>query len=159
MGTAKDTRQATVRIGYDGRVHKTYHGKSALARFDNELAILRLLERNGCDFVPRVLESDRKNLLLVTTNCGKVVEKISQRKVEELFAALEQYGVRHEDRFDRNITYNPWQGQFNVIDFEFATDLASGRGLRLEDIEIERGAMGELEDLERLYREGGSGSE
>jgi hypothetical protein len=39
----------------------------------------------------------------------------------ELFAELEQFGVRHEDRELRNITYRISDGRFCVIDFEFAT--------------------------------------
>jgi hypothetical protein len=38
-----------------------------------------------------------------------------------LFAELEQYGVRHEDPFLRNITYRVSDGRFCIIDFEFAT--------------------------------------
>jgi hypothetical protein len=36
---------------------------------------------------------------------------------------LEAFGVRHEDRFLRNITYSPQLGRFCLIDFEFATIL------------------------------------
>ena len=111
MREEKNTQRSTVHIGYDGRVHKVFRGPQAEERFENEVRVLKYLEKRGCPFVPRLLESDPGKLRIVTTNCGQ----------DTLFAALEQYGVRHDDPFPRNITYDARQGQFCVIDFEFAT--------------------------------------
>jgi len=130
----KDTKQAKVRIGYDGLVHKTFVGTMAKERFENELRMLKLLEAKGCEFVPRIVEYDPDKLYMVTTNCGKVVDKISDAKLTSLFAELETYGVRHEDRFARNVTYNPQLGRFCLIDFEFATDLETGEGLTVDEV-------------------------
>jgi tRNA A-37 threonylcarbamoyl transferase component Bud32 len=121
MQEVKDTVRAMVRIGYDGRVHKTFRGTNARERFENEVRVLKYLEEKGCDFVPKVLEADPELLKLVTTNCGARVEHMSEEKMKEVFGKLEQYGVRHEDAFLRNITYNAREGRFCVIDFEFAT--------------------------------------
>ena len=121
MHEVKDTVRAMVRIGYDGRVHKTFRGHHARERFENEVRVLKHLEEKGCDFVPRVLETEPENLKMVTTNCGARVEHLSEGKMKEIFGELEQYGVRHEDAFQRNITYNAREGRFCVIDFEFAT--------------------------------------
>nr|WP_240914662.1 serine/threonine protein phosphatase [Roseimicrobium sp. ORNL1] len=110
-----------VRIGYDGRVHKTFRGHNAKERFENEVRVLKYLEEKGCDFVPKVLEADAEALKLVTTNCGARVEHMSEEKMKQVFGKLEHYGVRHEDAFLRNITYNAREGRFCVIDFEFAT--------------------------------------
>jgi tRNA A-37 threonylcarbamoyl transferase component Bud32 len=138
MNSVKDTRQAQVRIGYDGRVHKTYYGPLAQERFENECRVLRYLERKGCPFVPRVIEADAERRHLVTSNCGKVVDKISKDKVVRLFAELEQFGVRHNDAFARNITYSPQLGRFCLIDFELATILETGEGLTLEEVKRAR---------------------
>jgi len=121
MEEIKDTRRATVRVGYDGRVFKTFRGHQAQERFENELRVLRHLEAKGCDFVPRVLEADPNKLLIVTSNCGKIIEHISPDRMKELFAELADYGVRHEDIAQRNITYRQSDGRFCLIDFEFAT--------------------------------------
>jgi tRNA A-37 threonylcarbamoyl transferase component Bud32 len=121
MQQVKDTKRAIVRIGYDGRVHKTFRGPNARERFDTEVRTLRHLEARGCDFVPRLLEADEENLHIVTTSCGSRVEHITPGRVPEIFAELEKYGVRHEDRDVRNITYRASDGRFCVIDFEFAT--------------------------------------
>jgi len=43
--------------------------------------------------------------------------------MRELFAELELFGVRHEDRDLRNVTYRQADGRFCVVDFEFATVL------------------------------------
>lgn len=121
MQEAKDTRRALVHIGYDGRVHKTFRGHQARERFENEVRVLRHLEAAGCDFVPRVLETDPENLKLVTTSCGTRVDHMNEERMKSIFAELEQYGVRHDDPFLRNITYRFSDGRFCVIDFELAT--------------------------------------
>jgi tRNA A-37 threonylcarbamoyl transferase component Bud32 len=134
MHEVKDTKRASVRVGYDGRVHKRYFGPGCEKRFENEVRILKYLESKGCNFVPRLLSEDPETLTIITTNCGQLVEQISEDKMAMLFQALEQYGVQHGDPFQRNITYDARQGQFCVIDFEFATNLATGEGLTIEDI-------------------------
>src|ERR1022692_1701042 len=121
MHEVKDTARALVRIGYDGRVHKTFRGPNARERFENEVRVLRHLERRGCDFVPRLLEDDPAELKIITSNCGARVEHMGPERTAEIFAQLEKFGVRHEDRDLRNITYRAVDGQFCVIDFEFAT--------------------------------------
>ena len=65
MQEVKDTARALVRIGYDGRVHKTFRGHQARDRFENEVRVLRHLEARGCDFVPRLLESDPEALKII----------------------------------------------------------------------------------------------
>lgn len=129
MREMKDTARALVRIGYDGKVHKTFRGHQARERFDHEVRVLRHLEARGCTFVPRVLEADPQQLKLVTTNCGGRVDHMDAERQKEIFAELEQYGVRHEDRELRNITYRISDGRFCVIDFEFATLLEGGEGV------------------------------
>ncbi len=121
MHEMKDTARALVRIGYDGRVHKTFRGHQARERFDHEVRVLRHLEHRGCTFVPRLLEVEPEQLKIVTTNCGSRVDHLNADRQKELFAELEQYGVRHEDRELRNITYRASDGRFCLIDFEFAT--------------------------------------
>lgn len=126
MQEAKNTGRATVHIGYDGRVHKTFKGPQARERYENEVRVLQFLEKNGCPFVPRILERDDDRLYLVTSNCGARVERLSDGKKEQIFAELEQYGVQHDDAEVRNVTYNQQLGRFCVIDFEFATILVPG---------------------------------
>jgi tRNA A-37 threonylcarbamoyl transferase component Bud32 len=127
MHEMKDTARALVRIGYDGRVHKTFRGHLAKERFEHEVRVLRHLEERGCDFVPRLLEAEPENLKIVTTNCGRRVDHLSVERQKEIFAELELYGVRHEDQDLRNITYRTTDGRFCIIDFEFAT-LLDGKG-------------------------------
>ena len=123
MYEAKNTARALVRIGYDGRVHKLFRAKDAQERFDTEVRVLRYLEKRECGFVPRLLEAKPETLEIVTTSCGARVEQMSEDRIRELFAELEEYGVRHEDPFLRNITYRASDGRFCIIDFEFATIL------------------------------------
>ena len=120
MHEIKDTQRALVRIGYDGRVYKTFRGHQAYARFANEVRILRYLESRGCHFVPKLIEADEAGLKIVTTNCGSRVDQISPERLRELFAELETFGVRHDDPEIRNLTYRPMDGRFCIIDFEFA---------------------------------------
>ena len=97
MLKVKDTLRATVHLSFDGRVFKTYHGPEAEKRFANEVRVLRHLEARGCPFVPRLLEADETKLRIVTTNCGSRVEHLDEPRIRELFAELEQFGVRHDD--------------------------------------------------------------
>lgn len=123
MHEAKDTARALVRIGYDGRVHKTFRAANAKERFENEVRVLKYLEDRGCEFVPRLLDADEEQLKIVTTNCGARVERLSDEKITELFSELESFGVRHDDPYLRNVTYRAQDGRFCLIDFEFATIL------------------------------------
>jgi tRNA A-37 threonylcarbamoyl transferase component Bud32 len=128
MNEIKDTPRALVRISYDGRVHKVFRGHLARERFEQEVRVLQHLEKRGCPFVPRLLESDPAQLKIITTNCGTRVDRVNPERQRELFAELEPYGVRHEDRDLRNITYRTSDGRFCIIDFEFATLLEGGPG-------------------------------
>ena len=124
MLPVKDTLRALVRVGYDGRVHKTFRGPDAPERFANEVRVLRHLEARGCTFVPQLIEADAQALKIVTTNCGQRVEHLDAERAREIFAELEPYGVRHDDAEVRNVTYRQSDGRFCLIDFEFATILA-----------------------------------
>lgn len=123
MNQVKDTLRATVRLGYDGRVHKQFRGPKAGERFATEVKVLKFLEERGCPFVPRLLEADPENLKIVTTNCGSRVDHLDDGRCRELFDELLAYGVRHDDAEMRNVTYRISDGRFCLIDFEFATIL------------------------------------
>ena len=126
MDQVKDTPRALVRIGYDGRVHKTFRGPRDRERFENEVRVLRHLEARDCPFVPRLLEAHPGQLRIVTTNCGSRVDHLDEARQRELYAELEPYGVRHDDAEMRNVTYRQSDGRFCLIDFEFATILSEG---------------------------------
>lgn len=119
----KDTLRAHVRLGYDGKVHKTFRGPKAEERFSNEVRILKFLEKMECPFVPRLLSHEPSTLTMVTSSCGGRVHQLNEERRAELFAELEAFGVRHDDPEMRNVTYRQTDGRFCVIDFEFATIL------------------------------------
>ncbi len=123
MEQVKDTLRALVRIGFDGRVYKTFRGPKAQERFETEVKVLRYLENRACPFVPRLIESDPAALRIVTSNCGSRVEHLDAERQKEIYDELLRYGVRHEDAEMRNVTYSQNMGRFCVIDFEFATIL------------------------------------
>lgn len=126
MHEVKDTVRATVRVGFDGRVHKTFRGTNADERYHHEMRILKFLEKRGCDCVPRVLEHDDASLKLVLSHCGQAVESLPQERLDELFTEVERYGVKHTDQACRNITYDSRRGRFCVIDFELAQFVVNG---------------------------------
>jgi len=121
MITIKDTLRATVRVSFDGTVSKAFHGPKARERFENEVKILQHLGRKNCPFVPRLLDSNSETLTIITTNCGSRVTHLDEERCRELFAQLEEFGVRHDDPDIRNVTYRQKDGRFCLIDFELAT--------------------------------------
>jgi tRNA A-37 threonylcarbamoyl transferase component Bud32 len=121
MLQVKDTLRSTVRLSFDGRVEKVFHGSDAPVRFANEVKILQHLERVACPFVPRLLEHDPERLRIVTSNCGTRVDHLDEDRAKALFAELEPFGVRHDDPHMRNVTYRMRDGRFCLIDFELAT--------------------------------------
>ena len=121
MLKVKDTLRSTVNLTFDGRVIKNYHGPDAAKRFHNEVRVLRHLEAQGCNFVPRLLEADEKKLRIITNNCGTRVEHLDAPRLKELFEELTKFGVRHDDADLCNVTYRQSDGRFCLIDFEFAT--------------------------------------
>jgi serine/threonine protein phosphatase PrpC len=127
MITVKDTQRAIVQVCFDGSVRKAFLGPKAEERFKNEVRVLRHLEQVGCEFVPRIIDANREKLVLVTTNCGSRVDQLDPSRCKELFAELEEYGVRHDDAEMRNVTYRQSDGRFCLIDFEFATILEQGK--------------------------------
>jgi hypothetical protein len=124
-----------VHVGFDGRVHKRFHGPHCQLRYRNEVRVLRYLKEKDCSFVPKLISEDPEKLYMVTSNCGAIVEKISDDRLAELFVELEGFGVKHGDPFARNVTYNRHLGRFCLIDFEFSTILETGEGLTIEDLE------------------------
>jgi hypothetical protein len=123
MLEVKDTPRATVRVSFDGRVEKTFRGPRAQERFNNEVRVLRYLEKRKCGFVPRLLEQDATKLRIVTSHCGTRVEHLDAERARDLFNELESFGVRHDDPDIRNVTYRQADGRFCIVDFELAAIL------------------------------------
>jgi PPM family protein phosphatase len=152
MLVAKDSPRAYVRFRSDGTVSKRLRGADARARFENEIQVLRFLEARRCDFVPRLICSDTESLEIIMSHCGAVVQHMRAEKLAELFASLESFGVRHEDRALRNVTYRASDGRFCVIDFELAAILDESdvngdelRSLEQRLTELEQVIAAELE--------------
>ena len=121
MRDLKDGIRAHVRLDWMNRVHKRFRGTDADKRYATEVAVLKVLEERGCEYVPKLLEEHPEELYFVSTNCGKPATQISREKSDKLFAKLEaEYGVRHLDAEPRNITYSDKLGCFCIIDFELA---------------------------------------
>ena len=111
----------TVRLRSDWSICKQFRGVNARERFENEIRVLRFLELKLCHFVPRLIHTDPKLLEVSITHCGAAIEHLSPRKLAEVFASLESYGVRHENPTIENLAYRASDGSFCVIDFEHAT--------------------------------------
>lgn len=122
MRNLKDGIRSLVRIDFYGNVHKHFRGTDKEARCANEIKVLKALEERGCPNVPRLIDSNIDECMIVTTNCGSPANNISKKKADSLFERLEHaYGVIHDDPEPRNITYSEQMGEFCIIDFELAT--------------------------------------
>ena len=128
MRNLKDGIRAHVRLDWMGRVHKRFRGTDADKRYANEVAVLKVLEERGCEYVPKVLEEYPDELYFVSTACGQPAATFSKERACQLFADLERdYGVGHLDAEARNITYDTRAGRFCIIDFELADILPDPR--------------------------------
>ncbi len=128
MRDLKDGIRAHVRLDWMNRVHKRFRGTDAEKRYANEVAVLKVLEERGCDYVPKLLEEHPEELLFVSTSRGQSATSISRERSDQLFAELERdFGVKHLDPEPRNITYDTHAGRFCIIDFELAEILADPR--------------------------------
>ncbi len=124
MKDLKDGLRALVRLDFNGRVHKTYRGSGIQERYEQEVAVLKVLEERECPYVPRLLEEHPEEFRIVTTSCGAPALHLTKKKATSLFEALERdYGVVHDDPEPRNVTYSAVLGRFCLIDFELATIL------------------------------------
>lgn len=124
MEPLKDGLRSLVKIDFYGHVHKYFRGTDADKRCATEVKVLKELENRGCNFVPKLLDFKLEENYLCTSNCGSPAPNISRKKSDSLYAKLEkEYGIRHDDPEPRNITYDPREGQFCIIDFELATIL------------------------------------
>lgn len=124
MLDVKDTLRSRVRMSFDGLVYKTFRGPNAAERFANEVHVLRYLQERRCPFIPPLISWNPERLEIVTRSCGSRVQHLDKERADALFAELETYGVRHDDRDMRNVTYRQSDGRFCIIDFEFATILS-----------------------------------
>ncbi len=116
----KNTGRARVVNAFDGRVIKCFNGPNAVSRFQNERRVLRHLNELECPFVPRLMDSSSSRLSITTEYCGQSVERLPEERVQQLFARLRGYGVRHDDPALRNILYDSRSHEFMLIDFELA---------------------------------------
>ncbi len=121
MLVVKNSPRASVRLRSDWSVSKQFRGTKAQERFENEIRVMRFLESKLCHFVPRLIHADSNRLEIVVTHCGATIQHLSPRKLEEVFASLESFGVRHEEPALRNLTYRASDGSFCVIDFGHAS--------------------------------------
>ena len=129
MRNLKDGIRAHVRLDWMNRVHKRFRGTDADKRYATEVAVLKVLEERGCDYVPKLLEEHPEELWFVSTSRGQTASSISKTRADQLFAELERdYGVRHLDPEPRNITYDTHAGRFCIIDFELAEILPMPSG-------------------------------
>lgn len=124
----KDGLRSHVRIDFQGNVHKRFRGTNADVRYQTEVEVLKVLEKRGCEYVPKLLEAYPEELYFVSSNCGRPAPDVSKDKANRLYANLERdFGVRHLDAEPRNITYSAALGCFCIIDFELAEILPDPR--------------------------------
>ncbi len=73
-----------------GGCTRSFRGPKAQERFDNEVKVLKYLEKRGCHFVPKLLEAHPEHLKMVTSSCGQRVDHLDDERMKEIYAELEQ---------------------------------------------------------------------
>jgi len=131
MHEMKDTARALVRIGYDGRVHKTFRGHLAKQRFDHEVRVLRHLEGAAAPSVPPVARGRSANLKIVDDQLRPARRSGQRRAQRELWAELEN--VRRAPRRPGrpHINYRTTDGRFCIIDLNSRRSSTAARQTRL----------------------------
>jgi len=88
-------------------VIKEFKGHKSQTRFQNEVDILKFLNEKNCDFVPQLIESDKKSLKIVTTYTGETLEEIDEFKHADIHNRLESLGVTHNDSPANSDSFHP----------------------------------------------------
>ena len=122
MRNLKDGIRSLVKIDFYGNVHKYFRGTDKEKRFTNEIRILKASNNVAVNMCPATSNPTRVSSTLLPATVALQLQISQRKKPRKSFVISKKNMVSATMiRFPRNITYDPNEGRFCVIDFELAT--------------------------------------
>ena len=105
--------------------------KSGRKNFMNELYVYLLAKEKKLKFIPKLIEYNIENQVIVTENVGKSLDYIPEEDWQErekhlpgiskIYKGLEQFGLFHNDLRYKNIVWDKKKNKYFLIDFDFVS--------------------------------------
>lgn len=105
---------------------KTKEGRK---NFMNELYVYLLAKEKKLKFIPKLIEYNIENQVIVTENSGKSLDYIPESDwegrekhllgISKIYKGLEKYGLYHNDIRYKNIVWDKKKNKYFLIDFDF----------------------------------------
>jgi len=105
--------------------------KSGRKNFMNELYVYLLAKEKKLKFIPKLIEYNIENQVIVTENVGKSLDYIPEENWQErekhlpgiskIYKGLEKYHIFHNDLRYKNIVWNKKTNKYYMIDFDFVS--------------------------------------
>ena len=105
--------------------------KSGRKNFMNELYVYLLAKEKKLKFIPKLIEYNIENQVIVTENAGKSLDYIPEEDwqgrekhlpgISKIYKGLEKYGLYHNDIRYKNIVWNKKKNKYYLIDFDFVS--------------------------------------
>ena len=105
--------------------------KSGRKNFMNELYVYLLAKEKKLKFIPKLIEYNIENQVIVTENVGKSLDYIPEENWQErekhlpgiskIYKGLEQFGLFHNDLRYKNIVWDKKKNKYYLIDFDFVS--------------------------------------
>lgn len=105
--------------------------KSGRKNFMNELYVYLLAKEKKLKFIPKLIEYNIGDQVIVTENVGKSLDYIPEENWQErekhlpgiskIYKGLEQFGLFHNDLRYKNIVWDKKKNKYFLIDFDFVS--------------------------------------
>ena len=105
--------------------------KSGRKNFMNELYVYLLAKEKKLKFIPKLIEYNIENQVIVTENVGKSLNYIPEENwrerekhlpgISKIYKGLEQFGLFHNDLRYKNLVWNKKKNKYYMIDFDFVS--------------------------------------
>ena len=123
--------EADVMINKKTVTKKFKKTKEGRKNFMNELYVYLLAKEKKLKFIPKLIEYNIENQVIVTENVGKALSYIPEEDwqgrekhlpgISKIYKGLEKFGLFHNDIRYKNIVWNKKTNKYYIIDFDFVS--------------------------------------
>ena len=121
--------EAEVNISSKYITKKFKKTKEGRKNFMNELYVYLLAKEKKLKFIPKLIEYNIGDQVIVTENVGKSLDYIPESDwegrekhllgISKIYKGLEKYGLYHNDIRYKNIVWDKKNNKYFLIDFDF----------------------------------------